>query len=98
MRPVGRSGPALAATPTIATTGGPLAVSGAPASAASSCASPVYKRQFYVNTTFSDTPKKTDSTSPHRRLDGHRTGAVSRGTPKGVERSTTSPPPSVRGS
>ncbi|MCT9109173.1 PA14 domain-containing protein [Streptomyces mirabilis] len=60
MRPVGRSGPALAATLTIATTGGLLAVSGAPASAASSCASPVYKRQFYANTTFSGTPKKTD--------------------------------------
>ncbi|MFJ8022018.1 fibronectin type III domain-containing protein [Streptomyces sp. NPDC096311] len=60
MRPVGRSGPALAATPTIATTGGLLAVSGAPASAASSCASPVYKRQFYANTTFSGIPKKTD--------------------------------------
>ncbi|MER5899205.1 PA14 domain-containing protein [Streptomyces mirabilis] len=60
MRPVGRSGPALAATLTIATTGGLLAVSGAPASAASGCASPVYKRQFYANTTFSGTPKKTD--------------------------------------
>ncbi|MEU1030340.1 hypothetical protein ABZ402_16565 [Streptomyces mirabilis] len=60
MRPVGRSGPALASTLTIATTGGLLAVSGAPASAASSCASPAYKRQFYPNTTFSDTPKKTD--------------------------------------
>ncbi|MFF3575785.1 PA14 domain-containing protein [Streptomyces mirabilis] len=60
MGPVGRSGPALAATLTIATTGGLLAVSGAPASAASSCASPVYKRQFYANTTFSGTPKKTD--------------------------------------
>ncbi|MER5346621.1 PA14 domain-containing protein [Streptomyces mirabilis] len=60
MRPVGRSGPALASTLTIATTGGLLAVSGAPASAASSCASPAYKRQFYANTTFSGTPKKTD--------------------------------------
>ncbi|MFF2519156.1 hypothetical protein [Streptomyces sp. NPDC058086] len=26
----------------------------------SSCASPAYKRQFYANTTFSGTPKKTD--------------------------------------
>ncbi|MFF0037647.1 PA14 domain-containing protein [Streptomyces mirabilis] len=60
MGPVGRSGPALAATLTIATTGSLLAVSGAPASAASGCASPVYKRQFYANTTFSGTPKKTD--------------------------------------
>ncbi|MGW2968643.1 hypothetical protein ACWDBO_17370 [Streptomyces mirabilis] len=56
MRPVGRSGPALAATPTTATSGGLLAASGAPASAASSRASPVYKRQFHANTTFSDTP------------------------------------------
>ncbi|MCX5186135.1 fibronectin type III domain-containing protein [Streptomyces sp. NBC_00268] len=60
MRPVGRGGPALAATLTIATTGGLLAVSEVPASAASSCASPAYKRQFYANTTFSGTPKKTD--------------------------------------
>ncbi|WP_329533120.1 PA14 domain-containing protein [Streptomyces sp. NBC_01450] len=60
MRPVGRGGPALAATLTIATAGGLLAVSEVPASAASSCASPVYKRQFYANTTFSGTPKKTD--------------------------------------
>ncbi|WP_248003036.1 hypothetical protein HEP84_27965 [Streptomyces sp. RLB1-33] len=60
MRPVGRGGRALVATLTIATTGGLLAISGAPASAASSCASPAYKRQFYANTTFSGTPKKTD--------------------------------------
>ncbi|MFD8218912.1 PA14 domain-containing protein [Streptomyces sp. NPDC059697] len=60
MRPVGRGGPALAATLTIATAGGLLVISGAPASAASSCASPAYKRQFYANTTFSGTPKKTD--------------------------------------
>jgi hypothetical protein len=60
MRPVGRGGPALAATLTIATAGGLLAVSEVPASAASSCASPAYKRQFYANTTFSGTPKKTD--------------------------------------
>ncbi|MCX4590434.1 PA14 domain-containing protein [Streptomyces sp. NBC_01549] len=60
MRPVRRGGPALAATLTVATAGGLLAVSEVPASATSSCASPAYKRQFYANTTFSGTPKKTD--------------------------------------
>ncbi|MFC8350188.1 PA14 domain-containing protein [Streptomyces sp. NPDC057280] len=31
-----------------------------PASAATTCASPVFKRQFFANTSFSGTPKKTD--------------------------------------
>lgn len=35
----------------------------APASAAVSCTSPVYKREFFANTTFSGTPKKTDCDS-----------------------------------
>jgi fibronectin type 3 domain-containing protein len=35
----------------------------APASAATTCASPVYKRQFYANTKFSGAPKKTDCDS-----------------------------------
>ncbi|NUP17201.1 MAG: hypothetical protein HOZ81_14050 [Streptomyces sp.] len=44
----------------LATSGGLLTAVAAPASAAVSCASPVYKRQFFANTTFSGTPKKTD--------------------------------------
>ncbi|MEU6229620.1 PA14 domain-containing protein [Streptomyces sp. NPDC047042] len=45
----------------LATAGGLLtAVAATPASAATSCNSPVYKRQFFSNATFSGTPKKTD--------------------------------------
>ncbi|WP_416984385.1 fibronectin type III domain-containing protein [Streptomyces sp. T028] len=54
----------LATALVLATTGGLLtAVTAAPASAATSCTSPVYKRQFFANTTFSGTPKKTDCDS-----------------------------------
>jgi fibronectin type 3 domain-containing protein len=44
----------------LATAGGLLTAATAPASAAVSCTSPVFKRQFFANTTFSGTPKKTD--------------------------------------
>ncbi|KUL20605.1 PA14 domain-containing protein [Streptomyces regalis] len=47
----------------LATTGGLLTAVAAPASAAVTCTSPVYKRQFFANTTFSGTPKKTDCDS-----------------------------------
>ncbi|MGW2786902.1 fibronectin type III domain-containing protein [Streptomyces populi] len=47
---------------TLATSGGLLAVDAAPAAAAD-CASPVFKRQYFANTTFSGTPKKTDCDS-----------------------------------
>ncbi|MFG3289570.1 PA14 domain-containing protein [Streptomyces sp. NPDC048179] len=48
----------------LATTAGLLTVVAAPgASAATSCASPVFKRQFFANTTFKGTPKKTDCDS-----------------------------------
>ncbi|MFJ4834919.1 PA14 domain-containing protein [Streptomyces sp. NPDC088747] len=46
-----------------AAAGGLLAVEASPASAAVSCASPVFKRQFFANTSFSGTPKKTDCDS-----------------------------------
>ncbi|MER7694862.1 PA14 domain-containing protein, partial [Streptomyces sp. NPDC097610] len=50
-----------AAAVVLATTAGVLTTVAAPtASAATSCASPVYKRQFFANTAFSGTPKKTD--------------------------------------
>ncbi|GCB47392.1 PA14 domain-containing protein [Streptomyces sp. NL15-2K] len=44
----------------LATAGGLLTALAAPASAATTCTSPVFKRQFFANTTFSGTPKKTD--------------------------------------
>ncbi|WP_339130754.1 PA14 domain-containing protein [Streptomyces sp. f51] len=47
---------------TLATSGGLLAVDAGPAAAAD-CASPVFKRQYFANTTFSGTPKKTDCDS-----------------------------------
>ncbi|MGW3663884.1 fibronectin type III domain-containing protein [Streptomyces sp. NPDC005141] len=47
----------------LATAGGLLTASGTAASAVTNCTSPVYKRQFYANTTFSGTPKKTDCDS-----------------------------------
>ncbi|MGW0580996.1 PA14 domain-containing protein [Streptomyces sp. NPDC002920] len=50
-----------ATTAVLATAGGLLAA--APASAATTCTSPVFKRQFFANTTFSGTPKKTDCDS-----------------------------------
>ncbi|MEU1512991.1 PA14 domain-containing protein [Streptomyces sp. NPDC005811] len=54
--------PARLATAVVLTTTGGLLTTLAttPASAATSCTSPVYKRQFFANTTFSGTPKKTD--------------------------------------
>ncbi|MEU6373498.1 PA14 domain-containing protein [Streptomyces sp. NPDC046909] len=51
--------PAAAAV-VLATTGGLLTLVAAPASAATTCNSPLFKRQFFANTTFSGTPKKTD--------------------------------------
>ncbi|MGW1722748.1 fibronectin type III domain-containing protein [Streptomyces sp. NPDC002306] len=58
-RKLGR--PVLTATVLIATAGGLLTAGAVPASAATaSCVSPAYKRQFFANTTFSGTPRKTD--------------------------------------
>lgn len=53
---------ATASAVVLATAGGLLATA-APASAAVTCASPVFKRTFYANTTFSGTPKGTDCDS-----------------------------------
>ncbi|MFD3412367.1 fibronectin type III domain-containing protein [Streptomyces cyaneofuscatus] len=49
---------ALAATAALATTGG-LVTAAAPAAAAVTCASPVWKAQYFGNSTFSGTPKLT---------------------------------------
>ncbi|WP_203182690.1 PA14 domain-containing protein [Streptomyces pratensis] len=53
---------ATAGAVVLATAGGLLATA-APASAAVTCASPVFKRTFYANTTFTGTPKGTDCDS-----------------------------------
>jgi fibronectin type 3 domain-containing protein len=55
------------------------AVAAAPASAAVTCTSPVFKRQFFANTTFSGTPKKTDCDG---KIDQDWTGAPAAGLPK----------------
>ncbi|NEA64481.1 PA14 domain-containing protein [Streptomyces sp. SID12488] len=54
----------LASAVVITTAAGLLTtVAATPAAAATTCNSPVYKRQFFANTTFSGTPKKTDCDS-----------------------------------
>ncbi|WP_051827629.1 fibronectin type III domain-containing protein [Streptomyces bicolor] len=58
MNPARRTAAATAATVALATAGTLLTT--ASASAAVTCTSPVFKRQFFANTTFSGTPKKTD--------------------------------------
>ncbi|WP_332871937.1 PA14 domain-containing protein [Streptomyces triticisoli] len=63
MNPARRTTSAAATALVLATTGGLLTAVATPASAATTCASPVYKRQFFANTTFSGKPKKTDCDS-----------------------------------
>jgi fibronectin type 3 domain-containing protein len=74
-----RSTIALSTTVVLATAGGLLTAVAAPAAAATSCASPVFKRQFFANTTFSGTPKKTDCDSAVNENWG--TGAPASGLP-----------------
>ncbi|GGJ49911.1 hypothetical protein GCM10010121_071300 [Streptomyces brasiliensis] len=77
MNPAGRM---AASTVVLSVIGTALSALAAPASAATTCASPVYKRQFYANTTFSGTPKKTDCDSTIS--ENWRTGAPATGLPK----------------
>ncbi|MGW5305661.1 fibronectin type III domain-containing protein [Streptomyces griseoluteus] len=72
---------ALAATTVLATTGALLTCTSAAgaATATVTCKSPVFKRQFYANTTFSGTPKKTDCDSQIDQNWG--TGAPAAGLP-----------------
>ncbi|MER7807793.1 PA14 domain-containing protein [Streptomyces sp900116325] len=56
------------------------AVGATPAAAATNCTSPVFKRQFFANTSFSGTPKKTDCDSLIDQNWG--TGAPASGLPK----------------
>ncbi|MBG0853645.1 hypothetical protein I2W78_17775 [Streptomyces spinoverrucosus] len=63
MNPARRTTAAAATAVVLATAGGLLTGVAAPASAAASCTSPVLKRQFWANTKFSGTPKRTDCDS-----------------------------------
>ncbi|MEV8553865.1 PA14 domain-containing protein [Streptomyces glaucescens] len=80
MNPARHSTAALSATVVLATAGGLLTTAAAPATAATSCASPVFTRQFFANTTFSGTPKKTDCDSTVNENWG--TGAPASGLPR----------------
>ncbi|MGW6362041.1 PA14 domain-containing protein [Streptomyces sp. NPDC055092] len=70
---------ALSATVVAATAGSLITVAAPAAEAAVTCASPVFKRQFFANTTFSGTPKKTDCDSKIDQNWG--TGAPATGLP-----------------
>ncbi|MGN9755921.1 PA14 domain-containing protein [Streptomyces sp. SD31] len=77
MNPARRTTAAAATTVVLATAGTLLATT--PASAAVTCASPVFKRQFFANTTLSGTAKKTDCDSA---IDQTWSGAPATGLPK----------------
>ncbi|MFF9771256.1 PA14 domain-containing protein [Streptomyces sp. NPDC014636] len=64
----------------LAASGVLLSVVAPPASAAANCTSPVYKREFFANTSFSGTPKRTDCDSAVSEQWG--TGAPATGLPK----------------
>ncbi|MFF4270310.1 fibronectin type III domain-containing protein [Streptomyces sp. NPDC001536] len=69
---------ALTSTAVVLTTAGTL-LTITPASAATTCTSPVFKRQLFANTSFSGTPKKTDCDST---IDQSWSGAPASGLPK----------------
>ncbi|MGQ4388571.1 fibronectin type III domain-containing protein [Streptomyces sp. SAS_270] len=79
MNPARRTTAAVATTVVLSTAGTLLGLTAAPASAAVTCTSPVYKRQFFANTSFSGTPKKTDCDSTIDQNWG--TGAPASGLP-----------------
>ncbi|MFJ6085752.1 PA14 domain-containing protein [Streptomyces sp. NPDC092369] len=79
MNPARRTTAATAAAVALTTATTLLTVSAAPASAATTCTSPLYKRQLFANTTFKGTPKKTACDSA---IDETWTGAPSTGLPK----------------
>ncbi|WP_043667240.1 PA14 domain-containing protein [Streptomyces xylophagus] len=70
---------ATAAALALSVAGGLLAAATTSASAAASCTSPALKRQFFANTTFSGTAKKTDCDSA---IDESWSGAPASGLPK----------------
>ncbi|MEV5882493.1 PA14 domain-containing protein [Streptomyces sp. NPDC052020] len=63
MKPARRMTAAAATAVVLTTAGGLLTAGITPAPAVTGCASLVYQRQFYANTTFSGTPKRTDCDS-----------------------------------
>ncbi|WP_239768803.1 PA14 domain-containing protein [Streptomyces sp. CL12-4] len=69
----------MATAVVIAAVGGLLTAASASASAVTSCTSPVFKRQFFANTVFSGTPKKTDCDSA---ISESWSGAPAKGLPK----------------
>ncbi|WP_369035333.1 PA14 domain-containing protein [Streptomyces adonidis] len=60
MNPARRTTQAATTALVLATAGALLSTAAPAASAATTCTSPVYKRQFFANTAFSGTPKRTD--------------------------------------
>ncbi|MFD0001341.1 fibronectin type III domain-containing protein [Streptomyces sp. NPDC127178] len=80
MNPARRTTAATATAIVLATAGGLLTTFAAPASAAVTCTSPVFKRQFFANTAFTGTPKKTDCDTAVDQNWG--TGAPASGLPK----------------
>ncbi|RPE42096.1 hypothetical protein EDD90_5199 [Streptomyces sp. Ag109_O5-1] len=70
---------ASAAAVVLATAGTLLGGTAATASAATTCSTPVFKRQFFANTTFKGTPKKTDCDSA---VSESWSGAPASGLPK----------------
>ncbi|MER6673727.1 PA14 domain-containing protein [Streptomyces sp. NPDC000983] len=63
MNPARRTTAAAAASVVLVTAAATLTAAATPAAAAVTCSSPVFKRTFYANTTFSGTPKRTDCDS-----------------------------------
>ncbi|MFB8777351.1 fibronectin type III domain-containing protein [Streptomyces broussonetiae] len=80
MNPARRTTAGLSTAVVLATAGGLLTALTTPASAATTCTSPVFKRQFYANTTFSGTPERTDCDGTIDQNWG--TGAPATGLPK----------------
>ncbi|MEU6817346.1 PA14 domain-containing protein [Streptomyces sp. NPDC046860] len=79
-QPLGRrTAQALAAGVVLSTAGGLTGLTAGTAEAAVTCASPVFKRTFYANTSFSGTPRKTDCDSAVDQNWG--TGAPASGLP-----------------
>ncbi|MFF7447412.1 MULTISPECIES: fibronectin type III domain-containing protein [unclassified Streptomyces] len=78
MNPARRGMTATAAIAVVLTTAGTLLTLTPSASAATTCASPVFTRQLFANTSFSGTPKKTDCDSA---IDQSWSGAPASGLP-----------------
>ncbi|MDT0465031.1 PA14 domain-containing protein [Streptomyces gibsoniae] len=78
MNPARRRVTAAATTTVVLATAGGLLTAAAPASAATSCTSPVFKRQFFANTGLTGAPRRTDCDSA---VDQSWSGAPASGLP-----------------